>query len=65
MELERLSRRGIRLVYENGWDVCYVTMWDGWKLENVEVFFGFFDMNNFFISVVSCFYSSINITIIN
>ena len=23
MEQERLSRRGIRPVYENGWDVCY------------------------------------------
>ena len=26
MELERLSRRGIRPVYENGWDVCYNAM---------------------------------------
>ena len=55
MEQERLSRRGIRPVYENGWDVCYVAMWDGWKLENVEFFFGFFDMNNFLIPVVSIY----------
>ena len=42
MELERLSRRGIRPVYENGWDVCYNAMWDGWKLENGEFFLDFF-----------------------
>ena len=42
MDKERLSRRGIRPVYENGWDVCYNAMWDGWKLENVEFFWIFF-----------------------
>ena len=43
--------------------MCYNAMWDGWKLENVEVFFfGFFDMNNFLIPVVSFYIRSINIT---
>ena len=55
MDKERLSRRGIRPVYENGWAVCFVTMYDGWKVENVEVFFGIFDMYNFFIPVVSIY----------
>ena len=31
MDKERLSRRGIRPVYENGWAVCFVSMYDGWK----------------------------------
>ena len=52
MDKGRLSRRGIRPVYENGWAVCFESMCDGWKLENVEFFF---DMNNFLISVVSIF----------
>ena len=47
MDKERLSRRGIRPVYENGWDVCYVTMWDGWKMENVEFIFLDFLYENF------------------
>ena len=64
MDKERLSRRGIRPVYENGWAVCYVSMYDGWKLENVSFFLDFFAlvgllpagvMYNFLISVVSIY----------
>ena len=39
MDKERLSRRGIRPVYENGWAVCFVSMCDGWKTGKCRVFF--------------------------
>ena len=39
MDKERLSRRGIRPVYENGWAVCFVSMYDRWKTGKCRVFF--------------------------
>ena len=74
MDKERLSRRGIRPVYENGWAVCFVSMYDGWKTGKCQFFFWIFCPSRTFtcwgyvqfFDICSVYlYPSINITRIN